>query len=330
MACISLVGRESILKEMPHLVASTLAILGQLAALFGGCSRVRDRERILFSTIGTHPFQDYVFSIRPSGRDLRAVLKPESNRSYTFASAHSSSGPILVTVHELAPGNDKVEDHLYLYSPNVDKWQRVLPGSAPQGPGILSPDGNSAVYSARKLGSPPETSLRVVDLRNGESRELVAGDGAMGLYPCWGVLGRVAFIRTFRSANGLLTELLDMPSQGGEQTVLVPAKDGAISAAYSPDGREVVVWMKEGLEIVALDSGDRRVVLKRAAIGLDYFFRSWGIGGLAWSEERKIAFSVVKKKTTKSELWIVNADGTNPKRIYATTAGRILVSQFIQ
>src|SRR5205807_5763887 len=96
-------------------------------------------------------------------------------------------------------------------------------------------------------GSPPETSLRVVDLRTGESRELVAADSFKGLYlPSWGVLGKIAFIRTFRS-GGLRTELLEMPSHGGEQTVLVPPEDGAMSAAYSPDGREIVVWMKEGI-----------------------------------------------------------------------------------
>ena len=296
---------------MPRLVASMLAILGELAAfLAGGCSwgHVRDRERILFSTIGTRLFQDYVFSIRPNGSGLKAVLKPEPNRSYMFASANSMSGPMLVTVHELAPGNDKVEDHLYFWSPDVDNWQRVLPGSAPQGPGILSPDGNSAVYCARSVGSPPETSLRVVDLRTGESRELVAADSFKGLYlPSWGVLGKIAFIRTFRS-GGLRTELLEMPSHGGEQTVLVPPEDGAMSAAYSPDGREIVVWMKEGLEIVALDSGDRRVVLKRASIGSDYSFRSWGMGGLAWSEEGQIALSLGRLEPQEN---LCNHSGAN-------------------
>src|SRR5207245_10645980 len=88
------------------------------------------------------------------------------------------------------------------WSPDVDNWQRVLPGSAPQGPGILSPDGNSAVYCARSVGSPPETSLRVVDLRTGDSRELVAADSFKGLdLPSWGVLVQIAFIRSFRSRS---------------------------------------------------------------------------------------------------------------------------------
>src|SRR5207253_9964667 len=107
---------------MPRLVASMLAILGELAAfLAGGCSwgHVRDRERILFSTIGTRLFQDYVFSIRPNGSGLKAVLKPEPNRSYMFASANSMSAQMLVTVLALAPGNDNTEEQVSLRIPVV-------------------------------------------------------------------------------------------------------------------------------------------------------------------------------------------------------------------
>jgi hypothetical protein len=115
--------RCRIRRDLPPITAWALAILGSLSAIIASCSSrptFADRKRILFSRIGRRPFSDSVFSIRLDGRDLKPVLLGKPARSYMFASAHSLSGPMLVTVHESSAGTEEgnVEDHLYLFNPS--------------------------------------------------------------------------------------------------------------------------------------------------------------------------------------------------------------------
>lgn len=289
------------------------------------------RTRILFSTIGTRPFQDYVFSIRPDGSDLRRVLRPSGTRSYVFASAYSLSGPLLVTVAEMLPGRrDRVADRLYLYDRGLKACHPLLPESTPQGSGLLSPDGNRAVYCAARTASSRDLSLWIVDLRTANLHELVVGGGATGLYPAWGSSDRIAFVRAYRSARGLMTELMEVPAEGGSPIRLLPPEDGVVTAAYSSDGQDMAIWTKKGLEILSLANGGRRIAVKLDAIEGSYIFRSWGTVGLAWrGASGEIAFSLLNKKTSESELWVVNQDGTDAKRVYSTKDGQIVVSGFL-
>lgn len=284
-------------------------------------------ERILFSTVGTRPFQDWVFSIRADGKDLQPLLAPEPTRSYFFASAHSLSGPILVSARETVQGDDgKVADRLYIYSPGAHRWRPVLPASAPQTAAILSPDGNQAVY--RTVGKSGGIDLALLDLHDGESRLLFSEDGTRVASPAWAVSGKIAFLRLFRSpSGGLLTELMQVPTVGGNPIRLLPSHDGVVCATYSPDGGRIAVWTKNGLEILA--DHERRLVFKWNP-AIDGSFRSWGIGGLAWSKRGdEIAFALLKQKTGQSELWVVNQTGANPRKIYSTKEGRIIVSEFV-
>jgi Tol biopolymer transport system component len=124
---------------------------------------------------------------------------------------------------------------------------------------------------------------------------------------------------------------MEVSADGGEQTVLLPPGDGAVSAAYSPHGREIAAWTKKGLEILDLANGDRNLVFRPSSVGDGYIFRSWGIGGLAWSKVgNEIAFSLLNRKTGQSELWVVSEDGRNARSIYSTKEGQVVVSAFLE
>jgi len=119
---------------------------------------------------------------------------------------------------------------------------------------------------------------------------------------------------------------MEVPAVGGNLIPLLPSQDGAVCATYSPDGRRMAVWTKNGLEILA--DHERRLVFKWNP-AIDGSFRSWGIGGLAWSKRGdEIAFAL-QQKTGQSELWVVNQTGANPRKIYSTKEGRIIVSEFV-
>jgi WD40-like Beta Propeller Repeat len=322
---------------MPPLVRQKWALWAALvSAITTGCSPpalpLGKGRRILFATIGRRPFHDYLFSIRPDGSGLRLVLKPNRTRSYVFASAHTSSGPLLATVREIAPGNNhRVVDRLYLYDRSLRKCRPLFSESIPQGAALLSPDGNRAVYCAARAGDPRSISLWTVDLRTTQLREIAVGDGATGLYPAWGSLGKIAFVRAYRSGRGLLTELMQVSEDGGNPTQLLPPEDGVASATYSADGRQLALWTKTGLEILSTANGQLRLIFAWNPSTKDYIFRSWGTGGLAWcAASGQIAFSLLNEKTLQSDLWVVNEDGSNPRRIYSTTDGQIVVSQFIE
>jgi hypothetical protein len=172
-------------------------------------------------------------------------------------------------------------------------------------------------------------SLWIVDLRTAQLREVVVGNGATGLYPAWGSSGKIAFVRVYRSARGLLTELMEVPDEEGNPTPLLLPEDGVVAATYSSDGRQMAVWTKNGLEILSLANVERRLAFKWNTGKDGYIFRSWGAGGLAWGSG-EIAFSLLNKKTSESELWVVNQDGTDAKRIYSTKDGQIVVSGFLE
>ena len=302
-------------------------------AIMLGCSSPRislgGGRRILFSTIGTRPFQDYVYSILPDGTGLQRVLKPTTTRSYVFASTHSPSGPLLVTIRELVAKTNRVADRLYIYERGLRNCRPLLSESTPQAAALLSPDETRAVYCAPRAEGPRTMSLWIVDLGNGMAREAVTGDGATGLYPAWGSSGRIAFVRVSRSAQGLLTELMEISEEGGKPVQLLGPEDGVVSATYSADGQRIAVWTKRGLEILLPSNGDRRLAFKWKPGEDGYIYRSWGTGGLAWGSAGQIAFSLLNKNTGQSELWVVNQDGTDAKKIYATRDGQIVVSEFL-
>jgi dipeptidyl aminopeptidase/acylaminoacyl peptidase len=123
---------------------------------------------------------------------------------------------------------------------------------------------------------------------------------------------------------------MQVPAEGGKPTRLLPPEAGVVSVAYSPDGRRIAVWTKNGLEVLTPANGERSLVFKWNPTSDGYIFRSWGIGGLAWSRKTgQIAFALSKGKTGESELWLVNEAGTDSRRIYSAKEGRIVVSDFL-
>jgi len=122
---------------------------------------------------------------------------------------------------------------------------------------------------------------------------------------------------------------MEVPAEGGKPIRLLPSQDGVVCATYSPDATRIAVWTKNGLEIIVLADGKRGLVFKWNP-AIDGSFRSSGIGGLAWSKRGdEIAFALLKEKTGRSELWVVDQAGTNPRKIYSTKEGRIVISEFV-
>ena len=115
------------------------------ACLIAGCSQRGGQELILFTTLGTQPFQDYVYSIRADGSRLRPFLTPERSRSYVFASGNSLHSDFVVTVRE-PDAAGKTVNRLYLYRPDSNQWRQLTTGAGMVGAGVISPDSSRAVF----------------------------------------------------------------------------------------------------------------------------------------------------------------------------------------
>jgi len=102
-----------------------------------------------------------------------------------------------------------------------------------------------------------------------------------------------------------------------------------MAACYSPDGKRMAVLTSSGLELIEGSTLKRLLVLPWRNLP-NAQFRS---GGLVWSlHQNLISFAIFNTRAKRYELWIISADGSQPKNIYNQdeSEGRITVTSFIQ
>jgi hypothetical protein len=286
-------------------------------------------ESILFTTIGHHTFQDFVYTIHPDGSGIKTFLSPKPDRSYTYASGNSLRGTFVVTVHE-ANAKGTVEDHIYTYRVGSDDWRRLFPGDTIEGGGVLSPDNSQVAFILSPKTQLDKDSVWVLDIKTGSARELVPHEDETWVnFLRWRPDSQeLIFIRFRQSDDGIDSELMQIAASGGVASVLLSEDAGVADACYAPDGKRLAMWAAGGLEILDISSLKRITILPWDKLPSNHMLQA---GGLDWSPAQdKIVFSLFDKQSGNYELWTISSDGSGAKKLYTSVEGRIQGASFIK
>jgi dipeptidyl aminopeptidase/acylaminoacyl peptidase len=280
----------------------------------------------MFSSLGTGPFLDYIYTVQTDGSNVQPLLSPEGGRSYKYASGNSLQSDLAVTVHEKNSAG-AIENHLYTYNPASRQWQPlVTEGSV--GEALMSPDNSKIAFV---LGSDEDLgSFWIMDLKNRERRKLTNNDKdseAWYAYGSWRPDSQeTAFLRLRRTATGVETTLMSSRLTSGATTILLGAEAGVTAVCYSPDGTRLAAFTSRGLEIVKLPGLERVVIVPQSSFGDGRSFP----GSLIWSRTQDlIAFSLRNEKLAQAQLWTVSDNGSNLRQIYNQKDARITATSFI-
>ncbi|HEX8474809.1 MAG TPA: hypothetical protein VF666_12325 [Pyrinomonadaceae bacterium] len=285
----------------------------------------------MFGTIGASPFQDHVYTVRSDGSQLRPFLKPEGQRSYTFASGNSLRADLVVTVREMNAAG-KVEPRLYLFRPEAHEWKRLPTIEGLVGRAHMSPDGSSVVFVFSPERRRNTTRFWIMNLKTGEMKKLTSDDqeDAWDGYPAWRPDGQeIMFIRLRPSGSVTITNLMSVPVAGGEPVSLIGPDESVSVVSYSPDGKRLAMLTGKGLEVMNISDQGRTLLVPWERLP-DLEFHA---GGLTWSpREDKIAFPLYNTRTKENELWTVSSNGEGAQAIIKLSAddGKILVSTFLE
>lgn len=161
----------------------------------------------------------------------------------------------------------------------------------------------------------PHWTLRVVNVADGNYQDMAAGNYAFG--PEWDPAN------DWRIINSDLNGLMQLDVNRNEQWSLAEQREDH-TPVFSPDGSRIAVSAKinGGYEIVAMDAGGgNRVRLTDTPMWVTTSVgdgRVWNNVAPAWSPDgTQIAF--LTDRTGKWQIWVMNADGSNPHAMFSDT-----------
>lgn len=284
-------------------------------------------ETILFSISGNRPFQDYIYTIKPDGTEIKKFLTPSNKRSYLYASSCLGLDLLLVWAHEYVPDKKKIEDHLYLYDAKKSQWRPIVENGGEEGPGVASTDGKQVVFTRKSESVVKTYNVWVADLRTFEKRQLtdVTKEYAWDAEPIWNPNNKeVAFLRYQVTDKGLTGKLMTIPVIGKNEPHSI-IEDNTINACYSPDGKRMLIWTVEDPIFINLANPTQRETVHLPIHRPDYIYR---VRPIIWSNN-KIAFNLYNQKMDRDELWIMDDNGHSPRLIYTHKNGNIHLGSFI-
>lgn len=263
--------------KMALVVMTSIAVIAAGWSYF--YSRSKRSEVLLFATIGSKPFLDTVYKVRPDGSRLRAVFSPSRGRSYLYASGNSLRDRLIVTVHETNFAGEVV-DYLYVNHRVSGEWRRLVTEEGFEGKGVMSPDGSKVVFTLAPTENRGHPTLRITNLQNSETKELTdAEEGTWDGNPSWRPDGEeITFLRSRFTSEGILSNLLRVSPSGGEPRSLLEPPDEPVAAfCYAPDGKRLAIWAKQGLELLETSDGKRTLILPWTKLS-NYEYH----GGVVW------------------------------------------------
>ena len=296
--------------------------------LFVGCSSSRfpSGELVMFTTVGPHVFDGTVRVVRPDGSGLTDVLKPKPPIEYEGAYGNSLKSFVLASALQSTGGNNSVTN-IVQYFPSSGQsapLQHQLPAGE-EGSGIPSPDNSQFVA---EIGPPgPQLNLWISDFKTKQFRQLTQGV-AQDFNETWSPDGqRITFTRVLPPFPSITTQIMTVPSNGGQATVLLGTSEHVVEAAYSPDGKRLAFESINGLETMDLATMQRTVILTQDQLHGNPLQRLTEGVGMSWAKTvDKIVLVFRDLGTNRDELWTVKSDGSNLEKIYTAGPGAFILS----
>jgi Tol biopolymer transport system component len=295
------------------------------------CSLAESKELVLFSSVGINPFDDYTFTISPNSSEVNVVFKPNNKGSILSVSATSYHKTWALIRHELTEKN-MVEDHIYLYYADNGVFTRLSSLIKIQGTeseAFVSPDDSRLLISLVDDSNDFQYNLWLVNLKDNTAKVLVKGEKDVWYKDVsWNPKSQeIVFMKFQRLPQGLDIKLMKLDLSSGEIVTVID--EPVAGVCYSPDGKRLAIWSKEGLEVLDTSTGNHLTIFDIKPILGEYEFHA---GGIIWSPySNKIAFSLFNLKKNEYELWTINDNGGSAKMIFSQSAqkGNIIVDSFI-
>jgi hypothetical protein len=291
----------------------TMLLCLGLLFLLSSCFRSKDDEVILFVRLAAPPrgsFGNGVDTISPNGGSIRNVLPIGKDMACELISARSLDGPAILYAWQ-AVGND-ASPHLFECRFGSTKCRRIFPETNnSESEGVIGPDNRSLAAVMAPTGR-REFALYIGDLDGTAHQVSYPPENSSDRSPVWSPDGKeILFVRVILSAPSFVTKLMKVDLETRAESTVA---DGILAASYSPNGKEVGLWSKNGLEVLDRATGKRTVILPRT----DLPGRSYQVGsGLGWSREDTLMIPLSNTRTKKYELLKISRDG-HVKTIYSS------------
>lgn len=310
----------------------TFSSLFLTVVVLASCSSRDNKELILFSSVGVNTFDDYTFTISPNSSEVNLIFKPHNKGSILSVSATPYHRIWALIRHEITE-RDIVEDRIYLYYPDDGTFKQLSSLVEIQGiesEAFISPDGSRLLVSLIDDSNDFQYNLWFVNLTDITTRLLIKGEKDVWYKEVsWNPKSEeLVFMRFQRLPQGLDIKLLKLDLSSGQITAAID--DPVAGVCYSPDGKRLAIWSKEGLEVLDISTGNRSTIFDIKPLLGEYEFHA---SGIIWSPySNKIAFSLFNLKKNEYELWIVNDSGGDAYKIFSQSAqkGNLVVDSFIK
>jgi Tol biopolymer transport system component len=178
-----------------------------------------------------------------------------------------------------------------------------------------SPDGRWIALSGDIGG---RQALWIVAAAGGKPHRLTHCTGCADGDPVWSPDGRLLVFERTALPDGTITRLYTVRPDGSHLTRIAEGIDEQTPPQWSPDGRRLTFQDDRGIEVENADGSDARLVFAGPPSGP---------GDPAWSPDgRKLVIlnTPIQPPGATSfavEVWTINADGTDPQRIYNSGLG---------
>ena len=196
-----------------------------------------------------------------------------------------------------------------IYRIDLQRKNEQLIGTVPGRSAVVSPDGKRVIYAT---GSWTEMAL-VLSTLDGKAQEQLNDGKSIAWNVHWSPDGR-RFAFTGRAEKEIAVFVADLDGSNRHQISQVPIEEGAAQwPVWSSDGRWLAIQVSSRTRknsahiwLVDVSSGESR---KLASHTEDYLDEtpSW------FPDGKRLAFQ--SNRTGRMEVWIMNADGTNPQQI---------------
>jgi dipeptidyl aminopeptidase/acylaminoacyl peptidase len=258
---------------------------------------------------GSPAVESRVELVSPDGSGLRDVTYPcprlavEGGECTVDSFAWSRDGRRLAYLAGVERVTQPSEYTLYLVGANGQSRRLTACGSCSDV--SWSPDGSQVAVGRDTGGRSGIFNVWVVNATTGAMRRLTdcsPGPFCGAFEPQWSPSGQaVLFAWSGKGHRSLATIRPD----GSHLTTIITTDADDPSARWSPDGREIAFDEKSGIYVVNADGTDLRRIVAR---GVEP----------AWSPDgtRLIYTTRVFEPGTRSQLWMINADGSHNRVLY--------------